>query len=205
MKKSRINALIIVVCLAIFIISLSTVFILKNSSQIHIALLEQKYKKSNSEVDLINLFYKLQNTNENDKKIYYTKILIDKITFEGVQNSDFKELYNESFADESPKDVIILFYFENLLDAKKYSLIPEEFPLYCIQMQKFGYLDMFLMKRYGKTGDENIPLALISGYENLYKSTDDSWTKETCLVHIDSIKLIVDETQSAKNNQETVP
>lgn len=149
---------------------------------------ESFYKKTEKEVDLINLVYVLQYTNDDDKKIYYSKELIDKVTYEGIQNSLYRDSYNESFSEQSPRDVFVLLYMVNLLDAGEYDLFSQEFSRYYVEIERPSRMDIIAMEKYGETNDIKIIDALITGYQKIIDNTDDDLLKQICEAHIETIK-----------------
>ena len=154
---------------------------------------ESIYKKTKEEVDLINLVYVLQYTNDNNKKIYYSKELIDKVTYEGIQNSLYCDNYNESFSEESPRDVFALLYMVNLLDAGEYDLFSQEFSLYYLEIERPSRIDVIAIEKYGETNNVKIVDALVAGYQKIINDTDDDLLKQTCKVRIELIKTVVEE------------
>lgn len=168
------------------------VFYIQNRDEISLNIKKIKYesfyKKTEKEVDLINLVYVLQYTNDDDKKIYYSKELIDKVTYEGIQNSLYRDSYNESFSEQSPRDVFVLLYMVNLLDAGEYDLFSQEFSRYYVEIERPSRMDIIAMEKYGETNDIKIIDALITGYQKIIDNTDDDLLKQICEAHIETIK-----------------
>ena len=130
MSKSKYKLINCLTFAVLFVSLLILVFYIQNRDEVslHFKTLkyENIYEETKEEVDLINLVYVLQYTDD-DKKLHYLKELIDKVTYEGVQNSLYRDFYNESFSEQSPRDVFVLLYMVNLLDAGEYDLFSQEF------------------------------------------------------------------------------
>lgn len=203
MSKSKYKLINWLAFVILFVSLLIFVFYIQNRDEIslHLKILkyENVYKETNEEVDLINLVYVLQYTNDNDKKIYYLKELIDRVTYEGIQNSLYCDNYNESFSEQSPRDVFVLLYMVNLLDAGEYDLFSQEFSLYYFEIERPSRIDVIAMEKYGETNNIEIIDALITGYQNIINETDDELLEKTCTIRIESIKAVIQQT-----NQGTV-
>ena len=188
-KHKLINGLVLVIVLVTAFILF---FYIQNRDEISLNIKKIKYesfyKKTEKEVDLINLVYVLQYTNDDDKKIYYSKELIDKVTYEGIQNSLYRDSYNESFSEQSPRDVFVLLYMVNLLDAGEYDLFSQEFSRYYVEIERPSRMDIIAMEKYGETNDIKIIDALITGYQKIIDNTDDDLLKQICEAHIETIK-----------------
>mgnify|MGYP006325295639 CR=1 FL=1 len=188
-KHKLINGLVLVIVLVTAFILF---FYIQNRDEISLNIKKIKYesfyKKTEKEVDLINLVYVLQYTNDDDKKIYYSKELIDKVTYEGIQNSLYRDSYNESFSEQSPRDVFVLLYMVNLSDAGEYDLFSQEFSRYYVEIERPSRMDIIAMEKYGETNDIKIIDALITGYQKIIDNTDDDLLKQICEAHIETIK-----------------
>lgn len=188
-KHKLINGLVLVIVLVTAFILF---FYIQNRDEISLNIKKIKYesfyKKTEKEVDLINLVYVLQYTNDDDKKIYYSKELIDKVTYEGIQNSLYRDSYNESFSEQSPRDVFVLLYMVNLLDAGEYDLFSQEFSRYYVEIERPSRMDIIAIEKYGETNDIKIIDALITGYQKIIDNTDDDLLKQICEAHIETIK-----------------
>lgn len=170
---------------------------------------ERIYNETKSNVDLINLFYalsKTENSEYNNEKIHYTKMLIEKATLQDIKNSDFSKMYSESdFLEKEPKEFFKLFYFLYIIEAQDFDLLADEFAYYYMQGDDMHSVQVLIMQQYGITKNEEIPNALIVGYETVYKLTTDEAVKIACTTNIDAIKKIVAETNGSFVEESTEP
>lgn len=195
MSKSKYKLINCLTFAVLFVSLLILVFYIQNRDEVslHFKTLkyENIYEETKEEVDLINLVYVLQYTDD-DKKLHYLKELIDKVTYEGVQNSLYRDFYNESFSEQSPRDVFVLLYMVNLLDAGEYDLFSQEFSQYYCEIERPSRIDVIAMEKYGETNNIKIIDALIAGYQKIINETDDELLEQTCAIRIKSIKTVID-------------
>lgn len=157
---------------------------------------EKAYQHEKNEADLINLCYYLnQNFDDNsldEKRIKYSKELINVITEDGIKESVFAETYNESGSDITAKDFAMEWYFVTLLACEEYDLFVKDFSECYLQVDYYAtiYLQEVIKSMYNTTKEPLILEYGIKAYEEISKKTGEDAIKKICSVQIDVLEDI---------------
>lgn len=194
MKKK----LLIMVPVIVFVVLFLAVFFNIEKIDNHLTVMEYEkaYQHEKNEADLINLCYYLnQNFDDNsldEKRIKYSKELINVITEDGIKESVFAETYNESGSDITAKDFAMEWYFVTLLACEEYDLFVKDFSECYLQVDYYAtiYLQEVIKSMYNTTKEPLILEYGIKAYEEISKKTGEDAIKKICSVQIDVLEDI---------------